>query len=81
MPKKKTQLETHHYHSTFRYKVSMGLKLVAVLGLIVIAGLDAHNINESVSKYIYAGFFGLAYGLDKDDVVDIIKSWFNKGNK
>lgn len=81
MPKKKVELVEHHHSTSLRFKVSMGLKLIAILGLIIMASLDIRNTNEEIPKYVYAGFFGLAYGLDKDDVVDIIKSWFNRGIK
>lgn len=69
------------HHISFRFKVSMGLKLVAVLGLIIVASLDAYSPTAEVPNHIYAGLFGLAYGLDKDDIMSLIRSWLHKNSK
>mgnify|MGYP001315085830 CR=1 FL=1 len=64
---------------TIKKNVSVILKISVILAVLALIYIESTNNNLSIAPYIYVGLFGIAYGLDKDDIIDIIKAWFNKG--
>lgn len=66
-------------NKVIKKNVSVVLKISVILAILSLIYIESINNDISVAPYIYMGLFGIAYGLDKDDIIDIIKAWFNKG--
>lgn len=59
-------------------QVSTIVKIIVVISVIILIYIDSANVNFEVPGYIFAGLFGIAYGLDKRDIEGLLSKWIKK---